>query len=118
MHFTIKSTDCPAGAYRARFKSVEEMSHPEVGPGLIFSFEVCHGPHKGKRTSRVTGSDPTPRNAAGRMLSDLAGVAPTNGVSVDPDKFIGSEYTIVVRENDSGRTRVESVCAIKEAVPF
>jgi hypothetical protein len=39
-------------------------------------------------------------------------------VSVDPDKFIGSEYTIVVRENDSGRTRVESVCAIKEAVPF
>jgi len=118
MNFTIRSTDCPAGAYRARFNGVEEMSHPEFGPGLIFSFEVCDGPHKGRRASRVTGADPTPRNAAGRMLSDLAGVAPANGVSVNPDELIGKEYIIVVRENDTGRTRVDSVCAVEETVPF
>ena len=118
MNFTIKSTDCPAGAYRARFNSVEEKSHPEFGPGLIFSFEVCDGPHKGKRTSRVTGADPTPRNAAGRMLGDLAGVAPANGVSLDLEEYVGREYTIVVREGESGRTRVESVCAVKETAVF
>ena len=116
--FTIKSIDCPAGAHKALFTGVEEMTHPEYGAGLRFDFEVSEGPHKGKRTCRITGADPTPRNAAGRMLADLAGVAPANGVSVNLDDHVGREFTIVVRENDSGRTRVESVCAVNEGEPF
>ena len=118
MNFVIKSTDCPAGVYKARFTGVEEMTHAEYGDGLRFDFEVVDGTHKGKRTCRVTSADPTPRNAAGRLLGDLAGVPPANGVNVDLDEFIGQEYTIVVRESESGRTRVESACALKEETPF
>ena len=118
MLFTIKSTDCPAGVYKARFDGVEAMNHAEYGDGLRFDFEVTDGPQKGKRTCRITSADPTPRNAAGRMLADLAGVTPVNGVSVDLDSVTGCEYTIVVRESESGRTRVESACAIKEGEPF
>ena len=118
MNFVIKSSDCPAGVYKARFTGVEEMNHAEYGDGLRFDFEVLDGPQKGKRTCRITSADPTPRNAAGRMLGDLAGVAPANGVSVNLDDYVGREFTIVVRENDSGRTRVESVCAVKEGEPF
>jgi hypothetical protein len=119
MPFIIKSTDCPAGVYKAQFKGVEEMSHPEYGPGLRFDFEIADEPNKGRRACRITSHDPTPRNAAGRMLCDLAGITPANGVSVDPADFVGRAYTIVVRESESGRTRVESVCPLKEdATPF
>jgi len=118
MNFVIKSTDCPAGVYKARFTGVEEMTHAEYGDGLRFDFEIVDGPNKGKRTCRITSADPTPRNAAGRMLSDLAGVAPSNGVSINLDDCVGREYTIVVREGESGRTRVESACAVKEDAPF
>jgi hypothetical protein len=118
MFFTIKSTDCPVGVYTARFNGVEEMTHPEYGPGLRFDFEISEGPHKGKRTCRITSADPTPRNVAGRILADLAGVAPSNGLSINLDDCVGREYTIVVREGESGRTRVESACAVKEDAPF
>ena len=52
------------------------------------------------------------------MLADLAGLTPANGVSVDSDGLSGREYTIVVRESESGRTRVESACAVKQEAPF
>lgn len=119
MNFTICSTDCPAGLYKARFLGIEEMMHAEYGAGLRFDFEVTEGPQQGKRAVRITGAKPTPRNAAGRMLCDLAGVSPANGVSNEADEFVGREYTIVVREGgESGRTRVESICAVKEELPF
>lgn len=117
MAFTIRSFDCPAGVYKAIFQGLEEMTHAEYGAGLRFDFEISDGPHQGKRSSRITSADPTPRNAAGRMLADLAGVVPANGVSVDPAQFVGREYMIVVRENDSGRTRVESLCPVQESSP-
>jgi hypothetical protein len=116
--FTIQSNECPAGVFKARFEGVEMTNHPEYGDGLRFTYEVTEGPHRGKRPCRVTSATPTPRNAAGRLLADLAGATPANNLSVDPDKFVGREYTIVVRENDSGRTRVESACAVKETKPF
>jgi hypothetical protein len=52
------------------------------------------------------------------MLGDLAGVAPANGVSLDLEEYVGREYTVVVREGESGRTRVESVSAVKETAVF
>jgi hypothetical protein len=118
MLFTIKSTDCPAGVFKARFDGVEEMTHPEYGPGLRFDFEVMEGPNKGKRTCRITSAEPTPRNAAGRMLADLAGVHASDGVSVNVDDYLNREYTVVVRETETGRTRIESVCAVKEGETF
>ena len=118
MNFTIRSIDCPAGVYRARFAGAETTSHAEFGDGLRFEFEVTDGPQQGKRPSRITSADPTPHNVAGRMLCDLAGVAPANGVSINLDDYLNREYTIVVREDELGRTRVESVCAVKEAVAF
>jgi hypothetical protein len=113
MNLVIKSNECPTGIYQARFCGVEQTTHPEYGDGLRFNFEITAGPQKGVRTCRTTSAQPTPRNAAGRMLADLAGVAPANGVSLNPNDVVGKEYTIVVRESETGRVRVESVCALQ-----
>lgn len=117
MGFVIKSKDCPAGIHRARFNGAGATTHAEFGDGLRFEFEVIEGEHKGMRACRYTSADPTPRNAAGRMMADLAGVKVANGVSVDLDACIGRQYMIVVREGEGGRTRVES-CDLAEEVPF
>jgi hypothetical protein len=117
--FTIKSKDCPAGIHKAAFVGAERTTHAEYGDGLKFEFEVVEGPHKGMRAFRYTSADPTPRNAAGRLMADLANVTAANGVSIDLDACVGKEYMIVVREGESGRTRVESASlVVPEEVPF
>ena len=117
MGFTIKSKDCPAGIHRARFNGAEATTHAEYGDGLKFEFEITEGEHKGMRACRYTSADPTPRNAAGRMMADLLGQKPENGLSVDLDDCVGQEYMIVVREGEGGRTRVESADLAQE-IPF
>jgi hypothetical protein len=117
MGFTIKSNDCPAGVHKAVFNGCERTTHVEYGDGLKFEFEVVDGPHKGVRACRYTSADPTPRNAAGRLMADLAGQKPTNNLSVDVDEFVGHQYLIVVREGESGRTRVENADPIQDT-PF
>ena len=83
--FTIKSKDRPAGIHRARFNGCEKTTHAEYGDGLRFEFEVIEGEHLGMRACRYTSADPTPRNAAGRMMADLLGTKPTNGLAVNLD---------------------------------
>jgi hypothetical protein len=118
--FTIKSKDCPAGIYKAAFVGAERTTHAEFGDGLKFTWEVVEGPHKGMQAFRYTSADPTPRNAAGRLMADLANVTAANGVSIDLDACVGKHYMIVVREGESGRTRVESASLVTEAeeAPF
>lgn len=115
--FTIKSKDCPAGIHRARFNGAENTTHAEYGDGLKFEFEVIDGEHKGMRACRYTSADPTPRNAAGRLMADLYGAKPTNGLAVDLDQCIGKQYMIVVREGEGGRTRVESCDLVAADTP-
>ena len=63
----------PAGFYRGKFLTVDTTEHEEYGQGLKFVFEVIEGDHKGEQATRITSSTPTPKNAAGRMLSGITG---------------------------------------------
>jgi hypothetical protein len=117
MGFTIRSNDCPAGIHKARFNGCEKTTHVEYGDGLKFEWEISEGKHEGVRAYRYTSAIPTPRNAAGRIMADLAGVTAANNVSIDLDECVGRTYMIVVKESESGRTRVES-CTLADEIPF
>jgi hypothetical protein len=100
----------PAGFYRAKFHDVEPTEHEEYGAGLKFVFEVVEGDHKGEQATRITGDAPTPKNAAGRMLSGITGVTLVPGAKIDLDPFVGKEYLLQVEEtaNKQG-TRISTV---------
>jgi hypothetical protein len=107
--YTIKSDDVPIGVYKAKFLGDEPTVHPEFGAGIRFKFEVVDGKCAGKVVTRITGSAPRPKNAAGKFLAMIAGVKPSDGVTVSPADFVGQKYVITVGETDSGYTRVNEV---------
>lgn len=115
--FTIKSSDVPAGVYVAKFLGVEHTTHAEFGAGLKFSWEIHGGKYAGKVVYRTTGTSPTPRNIAGKVLAALIGTKPTDGLSIDADACIGRMYTIVVGETESGFTRANEILPIEEETP-
>ena len=106
--FTLKPGGPPPGTYRARLGSVRDTMHLEFGAGMRFEFEIIEGAQTGDKVSRITGILPTPANAAGRMLSGLAGKLALHE-EVDISDFVGREYLIVVEEVREGVTRVASV---------
>ncbi len=115
--FTIKSSDVPQGVYKAKFVGVERTTHPEYGGGLKFEWEIVEGKLAGKSTYRTTGDNPTPRNIAGKVLSALVGAKAADGLSVDPDRYIGRLYTVVVGETESGFTRVNEILPVEGEEP-
>ena len=109
---TISAGGVPAGAYPARFTSVEPTPPDPAkgyGPGLKWSWEVLTGPQAGQKASRTTTANPSPKNAAGKIISGLLGRPLQTGENVDVGSLIGRTYLIVVAEGQTGGTRVESV---------
>ena len=100
----------PAGFYRAKFLTVETTEHEEFGTGLKFVFEVSDGDHKGEQATRITSSTPTPKNAAGRMLSGISGETLAPGKSVDLAPFVGKEYLLQVENTANGNGARISTC--------
>jgi hypothetical protein len=99
----------PAGFYRAKFLTVETTEHEEYGTGLKFVFEVSDGDHKREQATRITSSTPTPKNAAGRMLSGITGETLAPGKNVDLAPFVGKEYMLQVEATSNGAgTRIGS----------
>jgi hypothetical protein len=111
LQFAIKAGGGPpAGFYKATFRTVEETSHEEFGPGLKFVFEVSEGDHKSELATRITSAEPTPKNAAGRMISGISGetLAPEKNVDLAP--FVGKEYLLQVEDTKNGNgTRISTV---------
>ncbi|NLX95982.1 MAG: hypothetical protein GXY83_07385 [Rhodopirellula sp.] len=99
----------PAGFYRAKFVDVEPTTHDEFGDGLKFVWEVVAGDHKGEQATRITSAKPTPKNAAGRMLSGLTGKTLAPKAKIDLAPCVGRIYLVQVSETSSGSTRVETV---------
>ncbi|MBX9654743.1 hypothetical protein K2Y11_14095 [bacterium] len=109
---TIGAGGVPAGAYTARFVSVEPTpADPQkgYGPGLKWTWEVIAGAQAGQKTSRTTTATPSPKNAAGKIISGLLGRPLQTGENIDTGGLIGRPYLIVVAEGQTGTTRVESV---------
>jgi hypothetical protein len=99
----------PPGIYRAVFKDVEKTGHDEYGDRLNWLFEVETGDHAGETASRITGPKPTPKNAAGRMISGITGQSLAAGRKLDLVRFVGKTYLLQVAETKNGATRVETV---------
>lgn len=104
---TAGGSSVPSGLYRATFDRVEESTHEEFGDGLKWIFKVVDGEHTGEEASRITGCKPTPKNAAGRMLAQLSGLAAKPGTRITIDDCIGREYMIQVEDSPGGNgTRI------------
>jgi hypothetical protein len=100
----------PPGFYKTKFVTVETTEHAEFGAGLKFVFEVIDGDHKGEQATRITSSLPTPKNAAGRMISGISGETLTAGRRVDLAPFVGREYLTQVEATPNGNgSRIATV---------
>jgi hypothetical protein len=112
---TVGSGGVPAGSYTGTFAGYEpQPENEEKGyqAGLRWSFKIDTGPHAGQTASRITGASPSPRNSCGKMLQGLIGRALQEGEQIDPDKYLGKRYMLVVATSQNGGTRVEAVVAV------
>ncbi len=104
----------PVGIYQnAIFEGVEAVpANLEKGfkPGWRFKFKIMEGPHAGAIATRIPGGEsPTTRNGLGKFLAEMTGIPCTNGVDYDVEPLIGKPFTVVVKQTDSGGTRVDTV---------
>lgn len=108
----------PAGMYpQAILIGVHEQpADPVRGyeAGVRWVFEIANGPYRGLKTGRITGRNPTPRNACGRMLAGLTGQPLDMSGDTDLGQLIGRPYAVVVAGTESGGTRVESASILQQ----
>ncbi len=108
MKLIVRSGGVPGGSYIGKFLGVEP-TETKLGKALRWTWEVASGPHAGAKASRITPTEPTPKNACGRILSGITGKSLVTGEEVDPQSFLGRSYLLVVIDCDGGGTRVETV---------
>lgn len=106
----------PVGIYsNAILEKIEPVpANVEKGykPGFRFDFKITEGEHAGSVASRIpNGEQPTDKNALGRFLSEITGIALAEDVdfSEGAREAIGKKFTIVVKQGQGGGTRVETV---------
>ena len=111
MSFEMGSGGVPAGHYTVKFTGAEPWKENEekYGVGTLFRFEVVGGDHDGEETSRITGAKLTPKSALAQILKGLRGNKIERGETVDPSDFTGQRYVAIVKETETGSTRVESI---------
>jgi len=102
MKLSVSSGGVPVGSYRAKFLGVEPTQN-DYGEGLRWKFQVIGGPHAGLAIARTTGKCPTPKNAAGKILSGLSGNPLTVGVEFDLATYVGKDYLVSVAEGRCSR---------------
>jgi hypothetical protein len=108
----------PVGRYKMRYLGSRVDNHPEFGPGLRWQMEVAEGPLAGKIGSRTTSTEPTLRNACGRMLQMLTGGIAALHQEFDDAKFIGRLYWVMIEPNSTGTgTRIGSFMPIDDVAP-
>jgi hypothetical protein len=112
MLLKVTSGSVPVGNYAAKLTAVDKINHAEYGPGLKFSFEVLKGPQAGQKVSRTTGLSPTPRNAAGKLLSSMLGRTLTLDEQVNVADLIGREFFVIVGAGQGESTRVETAVPV------
>jgi hypothetical protein len=82
---TVGSGGVPVGNYRATFIGVKpQEANAERGypAGLRWEWRIDDGPQAGQTASRITGSQPTPRNGCGKILQGLLGRALVEGENI------------------------------------
>ncbi len=106
---TIENSCVPVGDYLAKFVGVKVTNHVEYCDGLRWTFSITEGEHKGRECYRTTKTQPTSKNSCGRFLASLSGAKPSDGLTLDPDDYVGQVYNVTVTEGQSGdSTRIDS----------
>jgi hypothetical protein len=109
----------PIGVYSGEFLGVRPFEGESrlgkdgrpMGPSCVWEFAIAAGAHKGAVVSRITGTTPTSRNSAGRMLDAIVGRTTLAGEQIDLETYIGKRYTLTleVSPNNPQSTRVAQV---------
>ena len=109
MKFILRTGGVPTGQYQALFRGAKYVSN-KFGRGLVWGFEIVGGEHAGELVTRTTTDEPTLGNQAGRLLLDLAGLEPQEGLEIEEKQFRGQTYKIEVTRSPEGNgTRVERI---------
>lgn len=109
LEFDLQDFDAvPAGQHIGLFKDVQKTHHQEFGDGVMFVFEIVHGPHKGQTVTRIGKPQATKSNATGKMISGITGSF-QSGQRVDLKPFIGKLYNLLVEPTQGQKTRVSQV---------
>ena len=117
-NFIFKETKRVTPApYQAELAAVGEVDG-KFGPQLRADFRIVAGQFKGELISQWVSLtfnsvpiQPTSRNKLGRLLTSLNAGPFDDGASIDPAKFVGQTYTVVVIETDKGRVAIDSITA-------
>jgi hypothetical protein len=80
----------PPGKYRVRFLHVSDVPPDSIG----WHFEVCGGPHDGRRLHLLTDYDSPPGSCLYGLLTALARRPLREGESVCPETFQGQVYSL------------------------
>lgn len=106
--YTKSAFEMPDGKYMARFVGVtmreatgqlDQRGNP-MPPGMTWDFEIVEpGENKGKKTDRLTGRQPTPKSACGKILAAVTDSVLKDGQEVDLAAFTGKFYRVTVIEN-------------------
>lgn len=109
------SKGVPPNIYRGELLGVEPVpENKEKGykPGYMFKFKILEGEHAGSTTTRICGGTvPKVGTMLGKFLSEITGLPLVLGTDFDAafQQSIGKPYTVVVKQTDSGGTRVDTV---------
>jgi hypothetical protein len=91
----------PPGKYRVRFRHVSEASPGRIG----WHFEVCGGPHDGRRFHLHTDYDSPPGSRLWTLLTALARRPLCEGESLYPETFEGQVYSLLLKPAHRDRQR-------------
>lgn len=106
--FKVTSGGVAPGSYYAKFVGIEPAPpRPDMPDGIRWKWQL----QSGETASRITTSNPTMRNACGKVLSGIIGKPITDGEEHDITAFIGKTYLVIVVACEGGGTRVETVSA-------
>jgi hypothetical protein len=95
----------PKGEYLAVFKGTEPVTKSRYDyPAIEWVFEILEGAHRGRQVSKLTRAQPGPGkgggwNTCGQFLAAVTGTQLTEGVTLDPDAWIGQRYRVLVEES-------------------
>ena len=117
---TVQESSLPPGQYDGDFVRVDEGEHPEYGPNWRWVWQITsQGAYRGKEISRTTKPTPTNQNSCGYFCEVFSGksIRSLVGSEIDPAVWYGTPCHLVVKETQSGSTRVENFVVATTPAP-
>ncbi len=116
MKISVKE-QVPPSVYDAEFLGVEETTHEKWGDGLLWSWAIAKGRHKGQTVYRTTKPTATARNSCGDFLKSITGLPLDQAKTKDVDDYAGTMCSVIIKESESGSTRVDSFVVLRPDEP-